>query len=423
MRDEHLTAETLARLLEGDAALRNRMLLHHLSVCPECWAVGGHILDLYLSGQVDLELCTIEIALARSRQDAPRLLEEFLAHTPEERIALVETGEEFRSWGLAELLCAESEAVAGRDAGRALELAELAVKVAMSLREWEPAEQHWHDEHCALAWVHLGNAQRVVGDLPAARKAFDTADNLWAAAYEDVGDVLGYEALFLALKSSFLRAERRLPGAFVLLDQALAANPSPSLRLRILINKAKAFEELCGFEEALAILQEARQEAGTETDPRVRICLAHNFLDYLSKLGRFLEALEAYPEAEAVIEELADEPDRLRLRWVYARVAKGLGRWQEAAGVLEGVRERFAALGLRYDAVLASLELAVLYLEGGSGAEALAAVGECLPILGSISVEREEIMALTILTGAVEESSLTSELLTQVVEHLRRRRG
>ena len=87
------------------------------------------------------------------------------------------------------------------------------------------------------------------------------------------------------------------------------------------------------------------------------------------------------------------------------------------------VRDGFASLGLRYDAVLASLELALVYLEEKRVADSLWMVEECLPVLHALEVEREEFMALTILAKAVEEGTVTVELLSQAVEHLRRQRG
>jgi tetratricopeptide (TPR) repeat protein len=283
MKDEHLKDEEIEDLLRGNEEVRNRLILHHLAVCPECYGVAGYILDLYLDGTVDIELGSVDVSLGRSRREAPALWEELRHHTFKRQKALVKKSPRFVSWGLAELLCGLAEAETPRDPERARELGELAVEIASRIDEWEVAEPDWQHEIHAYALAHRANAQRVLGDLPGAAATFAAADALWQpAANENVGNVLGYEARYLALKASLRRAERKLPEALKLLSQALAASPPPDLRARILINQAKVYEEQGRIEEAIEVLQKAREEAD-EGDARLRLCLAQNHLDYLPK--------------------------------------------------------------------------------------------------------------------------------------------
>jgi hypothetical protein len=65
------------------------------------------------------------------------------------------------------------------DANRAMERAELAVLVAERLRPGEPAEEEWLLGLRALAFAHLGNARRVLGELRGAEEAFARAAELW----------------------------------------------------------------------------------------------------------------------------------------------------------------------------------------------------------------------------------------------------
>lgn len=419
MREAHLTAADLEQILEDENEVRNRLFLHHLAVCPECYAVGGYILDLYLAGELSLDLCTVEINIARSRREAPALWQELHELPLEKQRALAGNDGRFWSWGLCELLCEESEREAPRDPKRAIERAELAVAIASTLRDWEPAEPHWRDELHALALAQLANAHRALGTLPEAEAALASADQLWGPANADVGDVLGYESKYLALKASLWRAERRLPEALGLLEKALGADPRPPLRVRILINQAKVHEELGDIGRAIAVLDDARTQTDEGVDARIRLCLAQNRLDYLSKAGRFLEAQFAYPEVEALAAESGSNIDRLRLHWTKARIAKGLGRAAEALQILEGVRQGFASETLGYDVALSSLELALMYAEAGRTVDVVGALQKALPILGSLKIEREGLMAVRILTAALEEGSVTAELISQVLDRLR----
>lgn len=420
MKDNHLPEEDFKRLLEGADEPRNRLVLHHLAVCPDCYAVAGHILDLYLAGQVGHNLCTVEIGLGRSRKEAPALWEELRGYSFEEKRALVGEAERFRSWGLCEFLCAESEKEASHDPDRAWELAELAVAVSSVVPEWEPAESLWRDELRAYALAHLANACRVAGDLRAAEEAFAAAEALWRPAYQNMGNVLDYEARYLALLASLRRAQRRFPEALQLLDQALAADPPPPLLARILINKAKLFEELGEIDEAIDLLNEARSKAGEKVDHRLHLCLVQNHLDYLSKAGRLIEAEALVPEVEGLGRELGSEIDLLRLRWTQARIAQGLGRVGEALHLFEESRAGFVRHDLAYDVALISLELALACLRLGRSADVLRVIQDTLPTLQILSVNREGLMAVRLLTEAIADQRLTAELIGNVLEHLRR---
>jgi tetratricopeptide (TPR) repeat protein len=422
MKDAHLTKEDFERLLSGEDEPRNRLVLHHLAICVPCYAVAGHILDLHLAGEIDGRLCTVDIALGKSRRDAPALFEELRWFPIQQQRAMIRDQEYLHSWGLAELLCAESEKEAPRDAGRAWELADLAVQVSSLIDEWDPAEPLWRDELRAYALAHLGNACRVAGDLRAAEEAFASAEALWQPAIKNMGDVLGYEARYLALFASLRRAQRQLPDALDLQDRARAANPAPALLARILVNQAKTLEELGDITAAIQVLEEAHSQAGEAVDPRLRLCLVQNHLDYLSKAGRLVEAEVLVSDVEALGREIGSEIDLLRLRWTQARIAQGLGRMDEAFWLFEEARAGFARHDLPFDVALVALELALAYQSVGQSEDVLRVIQETLPILQVVSVEREGLMAVRLLSEAAADRRLTTELLGNVLHYLQRSR-
>jgi predicted nucleic acid-binding protein len=218
MKDAHLRAEDIDPLLWDEDEIRNRLILHHLAVCPECYEVAGYILDLYMAGEVTISLGSIDIALGRSRRDAPALWEQLARHSFDRQKALIKDTTRFRSWGLCELLCMKAEHETSHDPGKARELAELAVEISSLIDEDEVAEPHWQHELRGYALAHLANTQRVMSDLGAAEATFALADQWWGPADANMGNVLGYEARYLALKASLRRDQRQMQEALDLLE-------------------------------------------------------------------------------------------------------------------------------------------------------------------------------------------------------------
>ena len=118
----------------------------------------------------------VEIALARSRTEAPDLWHRLEPLSPEARLRLVRADPTFASWGLCELLCRESRLAAPGDVLLSTHLAELAVTVADSLEDGGPVEDRWLYQLRAYAWAHLGNAHRVQGDLRGADEVFNLSE-------------------------------------------------------------------------------------------------------------------------------------------------------------------------------------------------------------------------------------------------------
>jgi tetratricopeptide (TPR) repeat protein len=427
MKDAHLTPDELIRFLEdGGEEIQNRIFLHHLALCPECYAVGGYILDAYLAGDVGLDLCSIDIDLARTRREAPVLWEELAPLPFDAQRALVLGEQRFQTWGLTEFLCKKSEEEAARDPKAAVGLADLAVHISMALKDWCPTEESWLGELRGYAFAHLANARRAQGDLRGAEAASQAADE-WGGGGggppPHAGDVLNYEARFLALKASLMRALRQFKDALRLLNEALDAKPTPALRVRIVLNQAKTYEELGDIDEAIRLLGEARAMPIDAADSRVRLCLAQNFLDYFTKKDRFLEAECALPEARAVVAELGSAIDRMHLRWTEARIAEGLGRTDEAIRLYEQVKDECAGQGLGYDAALVSLELGLLYAAVGRTAEMKSLAVEALAFFEAQNVHREALGAIALFRRAVDAEQVTSELLGQIIACLRRARS
>jgi tetratricopeptide (TPR) repeat protein len=323
---------------------------------------------------------------------------------------LVEDAQEYRNWGLCELLCAESIKAAADDADRAIELAQLAVLIA----DLAPGEETWRWRLQGYAAAHLGNTQRVRTDWPGAEEAFTDAAKLWQAGAPGDPGLLD-EALVPGLEASLRIDQDRLPEATILLDRALAADKG-AFRKHLLLNRARLLEWAGDYEGALATLQQAAPLVSERQDPRLLWILRLNSALLLCHLERFTEAEALVPGVRALTAQLDNRLDALRLRWLEGRVAAGLGRTGEAVEALSQVRAGFAELGIAYDAALATLELAVVYLEQGRTREVKALARQMAPIFKAQGVHRGALAALKLFCQAAEEEAATVELARRVVK-------
>lgn len=317
-------------------------------------------------------------------------------------------------WAVCEALCAESQQAAASEPNRGLSLA----KLALSLAELVP-DEITRERLRGIAWAHAGNALRAKEDFAAAGKAFDAAERSWKEA--PPGYDLLEEGLISALKASLCRAEGRLDEAERLLGRAAEATCGAGLRAQIAISRAKLFEERGELERSVALLEEASAGAIPD-DGRLLLCIRHNLADGLSKLGRFPEAEKLLPEVRKLSRSEAGELDQVRLLWVEARVAAGLGRTDEALRKLSKVRAEFASRSMDYDAALASLELSAIYAEGGRADEVKSLARHLAPVFRSEKVHEGPRAALMLFRDAAEKGRATASMATEIGLYLRKAR-
>jgi len=112
----------------------------------------------------------------------------------------------------------------------------------------------------------------------------------------------------------------------------------------------------------------------------------------------------------------------MRCLWLEGRVAAGLKRREEALPALEQVRRYFTSKQIAYDAALASLEVAVLYLEEGRTGEVQSLAEEMLWIFKAQGVHKEGLAALKLFCEAASHEEATAELAKEVLEYLNKAR-
>jgi tetratricopeptide (TPR) repeat protein len=426
MEHKHLDAAAVERLLAVDrTAEQNEDLFHLLAVCPACREAGGWLLDLHQAHALPPIFGLIDATLARSRAEAPRLLEDLLAGDPEDRLARVHRDPRFITWGLCELLVHESRRTAAEDPATAHYLADLAVHLADLIPGDAPFEEKWIYQLRSLTWAALANTQRVQGDLPGADRSFEMSGAWWDAGAAGIGDALGYEPVLLTLKAPLRTVQRRFQEALHLFDQAvdlfLHGQPEhrdPHLAGRSLIAKAGVQIEMGDSESALQTLKKANGLIDPERDPRLPLCIQHNLVDNLSKMGRFGEAAGLLPALRDLAAAHGSALDHLRLTWVEGRIAAGLGDHEPARRQLADVRAHFLAAGNPFEAALATLDLVIPLLEQGSTAEVRALADEIVTVFREHDVSREALAAVLLFQEAARREAATAALAREVAASL-----
>jgi tetratricopeptide (TPR) repeat protein len=357
----------------------------------------------------------VSLPQAADRRLAEDLWARLERRTHSARLALVDEVPRYQTWALAERLCAESERAAACDPQQALELAELALRVA----EWGTGEPAWRSLLAGYVWAFLGNARRVASNLPGAEEAFCQAWKLWeSGAAADTGFLDG--SRLLDLEASLLREERHMIAALERLEQALALNPTGVGRGRVLLKKGTVLEQMGSYEAAVESLQEAAPWIDREREPRWYFGLRFNLISCLCHTNRYHEADEALPELRKLTAQPEQAMDRVRVCWLAGRVASGLGRTAEAIEALTAVRAEFAERQIRYDEAMVSMELAGLYLQQGRTADVKQLVGEMEPVFRDQNVHEEARKALDLFRQAVELETMTMELVHHLVAYLYR---
>jgi len=355
------------------------------------------------------------LALAAARERAPYLWVRLTRHPSSNWQEVVARGDEFKTWAFVEFLSIRSEELCSSEPREAIALAEFAGFVAEHVAGPESLQARSQ----GFAAAHLGNAHRVSGKLKAAEEAFARSDELWASG-EGAPDLFE-ESRLLDLKASLRRAQRRLSEALDLLDRALAIARNPAARARVLLKKSKTQEESGDWQGAITSLYEAAPDIGP-AEERLLLILHHNLVWLLTNAGRHEEARQYFPKALDLSRCRGGTLDRIRLRWVEARMAAERGETENAVTLFSKVRGEFVRRGMGFDTALISMELAVLYLQEGRTEDVKTLARQMIPIFKAQDIHREALAALALFRQAVEREGATLEFTRRMLEYLRKAR-
>ncbi|MBW8874567.1 MAG: tetratricopeptide repeat protein [Acidobacteria bacterium] len=331
----------------------------------------------------------------------------------EQQVTVVRVTRDFQNWALMELVCGKSAVQASRDVERAAGLARLAMEIAARVR----GPEGWQRRVRGYAAAHGSNVLRVTGKLKASDAAFEEAKRLWLSG-SDPDEVLDPGRL-LDLEASLRRDQRRFGEALDRLEEALSVGRCPE---RYLINKGINFLAMGEYEKAVEAFRQAQPLVEEGGDTRLANILSHNLASAFTHLGRYGEAAEVGRRVRAVAVEMGDEIGVLRGVWLEGRIAAGLGRREEALRLLEQARREFAARTMWYDVALALLESAALWLDEGRTAKVKALARDLEKVFESEEVHREALAALRLFQEAAEREAATAGLARRVLGYLFRAR-
>jgi hypothetical protein len=109
---------------------------------------------------------------------------------------------------------------------------------------------------------------------------------------------------------------------------------------------------------------------------------------------------------------------QLRLSWLRGKIAAGLGDTGEAERLFRETRDGFVRQGNGYDAAMASLDLALLYLKEGRTAEVQPLAAEMVALFEAQEVHREALAAVLLFQEAAQREEVTVGMVREVAGRL-----
>jgi tetratricopeptide (TPR) repeat protein len=357
-------------------------------------------------------------AMAIERREAPALVDELFEHKAERRGLLLRNSSRFHTWAVYELLIERSWQVCISDPEQGEEQARLALELSEHLDSSRYRLALIEDLR-ARAWSFIGNSRRLRANLGGAEQAFETAyEHLKRGTRESIE-----RAMFLDLKASLRRAQRRFDEAFKLLRRAVdifLEQGDQHRAGRSLVNLSVAHSVAGRPDEGIPLLHQALDLIDPDQEPRLLISAWHNLIFTLADLGRCMEAQGLYRKAQHLYRKFPDRAVQNRRKWVKAKIARGLGQHDTAEALFLEARGGFIAEGIPYETAVVSLELATLYAEQGRTAELKRLAEEIVPFFASRHIHREAIAALVFLKQAVEAEQVSLEIVSEVAAFLKR---
>jgi tetratricopeptide (TPR) repeat protein len=432
MADSHLTRELLRAVIQGKIpprVLTEVGMSHLMSLCGHCREeieafrkerTGDTSADYSRTFEVLPAVLGDGLRrLEQERVQVARDLRELLALPREDREGRIRRARgRFRSPLLVRSLLDESRRRLPGEAAEALHLADLARMVVQR----NPSMPGAFDL-LALATAEKANACRVLDDVTQAEEAFGHVHLL--ATEHNVTDP-AILARIAELESSLRKDQRRFSEAEDLLAQALVhyqISGNDQGIARVLLKLADTHFLAGNFDGAIEQVRSALERIDPETARRLYLCGRHNLAFYLTEIGSHDEAAAVLAEDEDRYREFADAWTQLRLVWIQARIAAGIGDPADAEKAFIAARDGFVAEKNGYDAAMITMELVLLYLRQDRTADVKRAAEEMYPIFQAQDVHREALAALVLFQDAARREELTVRKVREIAAYLREARG
>lgn len=331
-----------------------------------------------------------------------------------DRRVMIERVPGFPTWALVERLAAESIELAPGRPDQAMQLARLALLSA----ELAPVSDAFRGCLLGYAHAHIGNAYRVAGDLRSAEASFVAARQFWPEGTPAPAGLLS-EARLFDLEASLRRDLRQFTKALALIERALVLAVDGPMRGRIFIKQSFILEQQGDYQGSLEALRAASLWIDATSEPWLYTGLLFNLCVNLVDQARYAEAREIVPGVRERFLDNGNEFDLIRLSWLDGRIHEGLGDLERAIATIDQARADFTANDRYYDAALAGLDLAALYLRTDRTAETRDLARRMAAVFRDLDVKREELAAVRLFLDAAEREVATVELARRAAAAIR----
>jgi len=320
---------------------------------------------------------------------------------------------------LAELLFEKSR-TEGRDNRQyGVHIAELAVEClypgGRALDDVDPAELATLR---AQAWAWLANAHRLAADLLEAERTVGVACRTLpeSAPGEKAAEVL-------ELLSTLRYSQGRLDEALEAVEQAESRIKDlrlPVQSARLLTQRATLALDLGRPEETIRDATAALWLLTREPHAYLELANYHRLIAAFLQVDRFRDAVSLIPAGRRLANEVGGGYPGRQQGWLEGLVFLALSAFPEAQEALDLALDEFMNAGESFTAALITLDLAVLYAEGGDTAKALQACSRALPLLQAFGAHREAMRAVKILHDLTNRRVLQKEQLRDLRNRLDR---
>lgn len=361
--------------------------------------------------------------VATELYEAPALSQELACIDPaRQRLAL--EARRFHKLGFASHLLSQSSRLWHESPPESCRLARLALIVVSKLEARDYPSGLTADVRCRTL-AYLGNGLRLTGRLHEAESKLTDSLKDWE---QGTGDPR-LRARLLSIFAQLHRDQRRFPEALEKARHAreLYRKSGDVRRLAwLFVIEASILCTEGDTTRAIEVLQMvlgsfSRTEMGEAIYWATRQNLCHSFVE----ADRLWDARRELTEVKRWARQTGGPLIAARIQWVEALLMGCEGDTRGAALRLERVRDAFLSYGLPYDAALACLDLAALYLRRGDVEAARELAGVLAPVFRASVIDREALASLHLLANALGKETATAaqvEALSQHLTHYRRQR-
>ena len=268
------------------------------------------------------------------------------------------------------------------------------------------------------ASAQMANACRAGGDLRRADEHFQYVHFL--VRDQGVTDPLAL-AQIDHLEGSLRKDQRRFQEAEDLLARSamlFQISGDAVETARVLLKIGELYFHRALLDRAIEMVEAALERLSPEEEPWLYLNGRHNLALYLAEAGRHAQAAGLVAADEDLYRRIPEPWLQLRLSWLRGKIAAGLGEPAEAERLFRETRDGFVWQGNGYDAAMASLDLALLYLREGRTAEVQPLAAEMVALFESRDVHREALAAVRLFQEAAQREEVTAGVVREVAGRL-----